>query len=56
MQTMLELNNISYSYHSLEGETEALKNISFAVNEGEFVSIVGPSGCGNAMVEQRKHI
>lgn len=48
--TILELKNIGYSYHSLHGETVALKNISFGVREGEFVSVVGPSGCGNAMV------
>lgn len=52
--TILELKNIGYSYHSLHGETVALKNISFGVREGEFVSVVGPSGCGNAMVLKRK--
>ena len=37
MQNILELKNIGYSYHSLHGETRALKNISFGVREGEFV-------------------
>lgn len=48
MQNILELRNISYSYHSLHGETKALSNISFGVREGEFVAIVGPSGCGKS--------
>ncbi len=48
MQNILELNNIGYSYHSLNGETQALKNISFGVKEGEFLAIVGPSGCGKS--------
>ena len=39
----LEVNGVSYSYHSLDGETLALSNISFDVSAGEFVAIVGPS-------------
>lgn len=54
MEQVLELKHIHYAYHTLEGETPALTDISFALNKGEFVSIVGPSGCGNAMVHQRK--
>ena len=45
---ILELKNISYAYHNLQGETPALRDISFGVKEGEFVAIVGPSGCGKS--------
>ncbi len=45
---LLELKNVNYSYHTPEGETKALKDISFTVNKGEFISIVGPSGCGKS--------
>lgn len=45
---ILELKNISYAYHNLQGETPALQDISFGVKEGEFVAIVGPSGCGKS--------
>ncbi len=48
MKPILELENISYSYHSLHGETKALENISFSVQEGEFLAIIGPSGCGKS--------
>lgn len=48
MQPFLSLNNISYSYHNLKGETPALTDISFQVMEGEFLAIVGPSGCGKS--------
>lgn len=46
---ILELDHLCYSYHSLDGETLALSDISFRVAESEFLAIVGPSGCGNAM-------
>lgn len=48
MQNLLELKNISYSYHTLHGETVAIKDISFSIQEGEFVALVGPSGCGKS--------
>ena len=44
----LEVSGVSYSYHSLDGETLALSNISFDVSVGEFIAIVGPSGCGKS--------
>ena len=49
-QPILECKNICFSYHNLNGETRALTDISFQVDRGEFVAIVGPSGCGNGMV------
>lgn len=48
MKPKLEVCGVSYSYHSLEGETLALSNISFTVENGEFIAIVGPSGCGKS--------
>lgn len=48
METALELKDISHSYHNTEGETPALKNLSFSLKKGEFLSIVGPSGCGKS--------
>lgn len=48
MEQVLELKNIHYAYHTLDGETPALTDISFCLNKGEFVSIVGPSGCGKS--------
>lgn len=51
MTPILELKNIDYSYHTLDGETKALSNISFSLTAGEFAAVVGPSGCGNAMCD-----
>lgn len=48
MNPLLTLSHISYSYHDLDGETTALEDISFSLEEGRFLAIVGPSGCGKS--------
>lgn len=48
MKKVLEISDLCYTYHSPEGETAALRDISFSVHAGEFISIVGPSGCGKS--------
>ncbi len=45
MEQVLELKHIHYTYHTPEGETPALTDISFSLAKGEFATIVGPSGC-----------
>lgn len=39
---------VSKLYNSSAGRVTALKNVSFSVKKGEFVSIVGPSGSGKS--------
>lgn len=48
MEPVLELNKICYSYHTPEGETKALADISFSLAPGEFTAVAGPSGCGKS--------
>jgi NitT/TauT family transport system ATP-binding protein len=44
----LRVENISLTYSSSQRPVEALRNISFDVQPGSFVSVVGPSGCGKS--------
>lgn len=48
MSNILSFQHISYSYHSVYGETLAIDDLSFDVKEGEFLAVVGPSGCGKS--------
>jgi putative ABC transport system ATP-binding protein len=44
----LKVENLTKVYFSSMGKVVPLKNVSFSVNKGEFVSIVGPSGSGKS--------
>lgn len=48
MEPVVELQNVSYSYHRPDREIRSLHHLSFSVLPGEFVAIVGPSGCGKS--------
>lgn len=48
MNPLLQLDHVNYAYHSKNGETYALSDISFSVQPAEFIAIVGPSGCGKS--------
>lgn len=45
---ILEVRNISKTYGSGESAVHALKNVSFSVQKGEFITIVGESGSGKS--------
>jgi peptide/nickel transport system ATP-binding protein len=47
---ILEVKNLDMSYKTLDGEVEAVKDVSFTVKEGESFGIVGESGCGKTSV------
>jgi putative ABC transport system ATP-binding protein len=45
---MIECQNITKTYINGDVQTKVLKGVSFRINDGEFVAIMGPSGSGKS--------
>lgn len=50
MKTILELSQIGISFDTPRGSFEALKDVNLKISEGEFISLIGHSGCGKSTV------
>ena len=48
MMEMLKIENLSKTFGENRNKVQALKNITFSVNKGEFISIIGASGSGKS--------
>ncbi len=46
----LEISKVGIEFPTANGPFTALKDVDFSINEGEFVSIIGHSGCGKSTV------
>ena len=53
MNTMIALEGVEKVYRTDRIETVALNDIHLEVRHGEFVSVMGPSGCGQEHAAQR---
>ena len=49
---MIKTINLQKIFKTEEVETWALNNVSIEVKQGEFVAIMGPSGCGKVNIAQ----
>ena len=47
-RSIVKLTNVSKTYHLDGVVVEAVKNISLAISQGEFIAIIGPSGSGKS--------
>ena len=47
---ILEVKNLEKRFQSPQGETVALRNISFSTHRREFLCVIGPSGCGKSTI------
>jgi len=49
MATLLDVRNLTTHFHTQDGTVRAVNGISYTLNEGETLGIVGESGCGKSV-------
>jgi NitT/TauT family transport system ATP-binding protein len=42
----VDARGVSLTFHTGDGEVQALANVDLQISDGDFVSFIGPSGCG----------
>ena len=50
MGSIAEIKNLSLAFQTPEGPAEVIRDVSFEIQEGECVALVGESGCGKTTV------
>ncbi len=48
-EPVLDVKNLRCTFHTYDGEVQAVRGVSFSVMEGESLGIVGESGCGKSV-------
>lgn len=49
MEKLLDVKNLKVSFQTFFGEVEAVRDISFSLEQGKTLAIVGESGCGKSV-------
>ncbi|HWI55373.1 MAG TPA: energy-coupling factor transporter ATPase [Desulfobacteria bacterium] len=48
LKNLIEVCNLDFSYHNRVSENRVLKNINLNIQKGEFITVLGPNGCGKS--------
>lgn len=48
--TVLDVEHLSVSFFTRDGEVQAVRDVSFSLHKGEVLAIVGESGCGKSVL------
>ncbi|MBU5485460.1 ABC transporter ATP-binding protein [Clostridium sp. MSJ-11] len=52
MAKLLEVKDLTVSFHTYAGEVQSVRGVSFDLEEGETLAIVGESGCGKTVTSK----
>lgn len=52
MEELLKVKDLRVSFHSYAGVVKAVRGVSFSLNRGEVLAIVGESGCGKTVTSK----
>lgn len=47
-EALLSITHLNKSFDTAGGQVQALHEVDLHVEEGEFITVIGPSGCGKA--------
>ncbi len=50
-EKILEVKNLKTSFFTVSGEVKAVDGVSFYLNKGEIIAVVGESGCGKSVTQ-----
>ena len=50
MKTIVDVKNLNKNFYGKEGEVEAIKNITFSLEESQILTLLGPSGGGKSTI------
>ena len=48
MSSIVDVKNVGMNFYTIDGELKVLENLSFSLEEGKILAILGPSGSGKS--------